>query len=156
MKLSRHLSLACLVIAPLALNASVKDISSEQEYEQIVSQGNPTLVEFAANWCGVCNRVKGAFEEISNDNEFANVNFVRVDIDQAQELRKKNGIVGVPSFLFIQNNSQLKESVGVKNLKSFNEDLRNDLRSTFDLAECSTCGTDENDSDDENESDDEA
>jgi len=127
----RLVPLACLIAAPVALHGSVIDISDEGEYESIIKKDMPTLVEFAASWCGVCNRIKPAFEEVAGDNEFNNVTFVRVDIEQAPAIRKKNGIVGVPSFIFAQGNTQRKESVGVKNIKSFKEDLRNDLRTVF-------------------------
>jgi len=135
MKKLRLLPLACLVIVPAMLQGRVLDVSSEQEYEAILSQRQPTLVKFAANWCGVCNRVKAAFEELSDDSELQGVKFVQVDIDKAPELRKKNGIVGVPSFIFIQGNAHLKESVGVKSLKTFKDDLRNDIRTVFNLSD---------------------
>jgi len=134
MKNTLILPLTGLVIVSTIIHGRILDVSSEKEYEAIINQQRPTLVKFAANWCGVCNRVKTAFQELSDDSELQGVNFVQVDIDKAPELRKKNGIVGVPSFIFVQGNAHLKESVGVKNLKSFKDDLRNDIRTVFDLS----------------------
>jgi len=133
MNISRFLPLICLAIAPATMHGRLIDISSEGEYASVLSQNKPTLVEFSASWCSVCNRVKKDFESLAQDSEFSGINFVRVDIDQAKNLREKNGIVGVPSFLFIQGSTHLKESVGVKNLQTFKEDLRNDLRTVFEF-----------------------
>ena len=136
MKLSRILPLICLIVTPIVTQARIIDVSTEAEYEELLSKGQPALVKFAANWCGVCNRVKNVFNEVSRDPKFRDITFVRVDIEKAPELRKKNGIVGVPSFLFMYGNEQRKESVGIRNMQTFKEDLCKDLRSTFELAEC--------------------
>jgi len=123
------LSFACL--APLALQARVIEVNEEADYEEVLNGSQPVAVEFAATWCGVCNKVKATFEEVSEEPEFQNVAFVRVDIDNARELSKKNGIVGVPSFLYIKNGQQKHERVGVKGVNTFKEDFRNELRSVF-------------------------
>ena len=125
------LTLACL--APLAV-ARVIDITDEAEYEKtVLGSKQSAIVEFAATWCGVCNRVKPSFEEVSDEPAFKNVAFVRVDIDNAPELRRKNGIVGVPSFLYVQGGQNKHERVGVQSVKTFKDDFRKELCDVFEL-----------------------
>ena len=115
--------------------ARVTEVNSDQEYEEAIKAETPMLIEFAADWCGVCNNIKEQFDRVSEEAEFKNVRFVRVNIDKAREASKKNAIVGVPSFLYLEGGQKKNEAVGVRSLNAFGESLKEELRKTFNTAQ---------------------
>lgn len=124
-----------LIIIACPLLAQVINIDNTQQYLQIIQQNNPTLVKFAADWCGVCQGVKLPFQEVAHEQEFNTVTFAQINIDTMKELTKKYDIAGVPTFIYLHNGNNLNQEVGVQNMTTFKEDLRNNLRKTFNLAQ---------------------
>jgi len=125
----------CLLISCLTIQARVIEINNEQEYNNILQSERPTIIKFSADaWCGACKLAQKPFEELSNDDDFKHVMFAHVDIDKMQELSREQGIIGVPTFHYIQHGSKKEEEVGIKNAHSFKEDLRENLARTFNTA----------------------
>lgn len=112
-----------------SITAKVIQIGQEKQYLKLVEQTKPTVVQFASNWCGVCQEVKKPFEQVAHEPEFNHITFARVDIDTlSPETSQKNNIVGIPTFVFLNNGQKKDTSVGVKSLGEFKDELRGNLR----------------------------
>jgi thiol-disulfide isomerase/thioredoxin len=125
----------CLLISPISTFADLVDIVSIEHYQQVINQKQPTIVKFAADWCGVCQGVKEPFKNIAQEKEFNTINFAQVDVDKMKDLSKQHSIAGVPTFVYMQNGKQINQEVGVQNMVTFDDDLRNNVRTTFKLAQ---------------------
>lgn len=129
-----------LLLPPLFLSiycsaARVVEVINQSQFNDVVKNTGPTIVEFSASWCGVCQAVKKPFEEVSVDPEFKNVTFARVDVDQHPNLSKDNNIMGVPTFVYLENGNKINQEIGVINTDNFDQNLRLNLRSNFKLAQ---------------------
>ncbi len=130
------LVLPTLFFAVSSVHSHVINIKNDQDFKQPVLKDSPAaLVQFSASWCNVCNGVKQPLEEIALEKEFANVTFARVDIDDLRDLSKKHNIMGVPTFVYVENGSTKNQIVGISDMKSFKDDLRKNLRQTFKIAQ---------------------
>ncbi|WP_312681403.1 thioredoxin family protein [Lactococcus taiwanensis] len=59
---------------------------------------------FTAGWCGDCNFIKPKMPEIEAENlEFE---FVEVDRDQFMDVAIEWGIMGIPSFVVLENGKE--------------------------------------------------
>ncbi|PCR99759.1 Thiol-disulfide isomerase and thioredoxin [Lactococcus fujiensis JCM 16395] len=59
---------------------------------------------FTAGWCGDCNFIKPKMPEIEKENpEFT---FVEVDRDEYMDLAIEWGIMGIPSFVVIEDGKE--------------------------------------------------
>lgn len=118
----------------------VEVINQTQFTDEVLKNNGPTVVEFSASWCSVCQTVKQPFEQIAIDPEFNRVTFARVDIDQHPVLSKKNNIVGVPTFLYLENGKMVNQEVGVESMNNFDNSLRTNIRTHFKLAQSDMSG----------------
>lgn len=116
-------------------NAKMIQVSDEDTYNQALKSNQQLVLEFSAEWCSVCNNIKKPFEDIANEKEFGNVAFVQVDVDKFNDLSKKHGVVGVPTFVYLEKGDKKIEEIGVQNLPAFKDHLRDNVRKTFKLAQ---------------------
>ncbi|GMV36626.1 MAG: hypothetical protein AMXMBFR61_11340 [Fimbriimonadales bacterium] len=94
------------------------------------SQNKPVLVDFAAEWCGPCQRMlKGTYKDPSVVKKSASFVMVLIDIDQQQDLARKHKVEAVPTLLFLHpDGTQISRAVGYKDAKQLTEMMDSALR----------------------------
>ncbi len=130
-----HCMLLSLITSSSIL-ANVITITDENQYNQAVLKSDtPVVVEFAADWCGVCKGIEKSLQEVAQEPEFAHVTFAQVNIDQLEGVSRQNGIVGVPTFMYIEKGQKVNEEVGIQNMTAFKDHLRTNIRTSFKVAQ---------------------
>ena len=74
----------------------MQEITEEDFEAEVLRSSTPVLVEFGAEWCTPCNRLKPVLEELSQEYE-GKMRFVEVNVDDSPELSRSYGIKSVPS-----------------------------------------------------------
>ena len=69
-----------------------------------------TIVDFTATWCGPCKEIGPVFEEHSKDH--TNVQFLKIDVDEQDEIAADQGVEAMPSFFVYQGGQKVDELVG--------------------------------------------
>ena len=85
-----------------------------------------SLVDFSATWCGPCRMLKPILEKL--DNEYENVNFYSIDVDNEPDLCAKLNINSVPFVIFMKDNEVVSSFTGFipeKMIKNFIEKCMN-------------------------------
>ena len=67
-------------------------------------------MEFYAEWCGPCKRIKPQIEQLSRNHQ--DVVFLAVDVEQHSGLAEKYNVQAMPTFIFIFRNNQVAAVVG--------------------------------------------
>ncbi|KAG0380144.1 Thioredoxin-like protein 1 [Mortierella sp. AD032] len=91
----------------------VKGITSQADYQSILSAAGPTklvVVDFTAAWCGPCQTIKPIFEKFSNT--YRHVIFVKVDVDEFQEVAAVAGVTAMPTFQLFKASKKVAEMKG--------------------------------------------
>ncbi|WCJ31015.1 Thioredoxin-like protein HCF164 chloroplastic [Euphorbia peplus] len=101
--LSLLAALGLFLSSRLDFGVSLKDLSAAAlPYEEALSNGKPTVVEFYADWCEVCRELAPDVYKV--EQQFKDrVNFVMLNVDNTkweQEL-DEFGVEGIPHFAFL-------------------------------------------------------
>ncbi|XP_017202126.1 thioredoxin domain-containing protein 8 isoform X2 [Oryctolagus cuniculus] len=68
------------------------------------------VVEFSAKWCGPCKRMSPLFHALSQ--QYQNVMFANVDIDDSPELAKTCHVKAIPTFQMFKKSQKIFEFCG--------------------------------------------
>ena len=84
---------------------------TENNFDSIISEKDKlTVLDFWATWCGPCRMLAPVFEAVSN--EYPDVNFGKINVDEEEGLARRFGIEVIPTLIFIKNGETVKKSVG--------------------------------------------
>ena len=95
-------------------SSTTRSIVSSAEFKAVLSEAASksatVIVDFTASWCGPCQRTAPAYAALAE--EFKHVIFLKVDVDEAQELAQEQGISAMPTFLAFVNKEQVATVCG--------------------------------------------
>jgi len=93
----------------------------DQFKNDVLSFEGTVLVDFYATWCGPCKMMSPIIEEIAS--EHGDVKFVKVDVDENQDLAIEYNVISIPTMFIIKNGEITKSFVGVVSKSDITEEL---------------------------------
>ncbi len=92
------------------LGGFVQKIASSNFDSEVLKSDKKVLIDFYATWCGPCQVLSPIIEEVAS--ETSDIKFVKIDIDENEELAEEYGVVYIPTLVVIENGKETKRSVG--------------------------------------------
>ena len=83
------------------------------DFNQIINENKPTLVDFFATWCGPC-RMQSPILETVKSQMGDKVNILKVDIDQNQALAAEYNVMSVPTLIIFKNGVNVWRTSGLQ------------------------------------------
>lgn len=71
---------------------------------------NLVMIDFHATWCGPCKVIAPKIDEFSK--EFNNIVFLKVDVDECEDIATEYDISAMPTFVFIKNKQKIESFSG--------------------------------------------
>ncbi|VDI73982.1 thioredoxin 1 [Mytilus galloprovincialis] len=95
----------------------VKVIQSKAEFDGVVKGSGDTLivVDFFATWCGPCVQIAPVYQKLSD--EYSDCIFLKVDVDEVEDVAAASGISAMPTFQCYKNGNKVDEIVGASEEK---------------------------------------
>ena len=95
----------------------VHKVASKEEFDDQMAQagGKLVVVDFFATWCGPCVRIAPKLEAM--DAEMVDVVFLKVDVDECEELSTEHQISSMPTFIYFKNGEQVARFSGASEAK---------------------------------------
>ena len=82
-------------------------------FDKIINENKPTLVDFFATWCGPC-RMQGPILEEVKARVGDKANVIKIDIDKNQEVAMRYRVQSVPTLIVFKCGEALWRAVGVQ------------------------------------------
>jgi len=84
---------------------------------QLESAGSKlVVVDFFATWCGPCKMISPVLERLSDELK-EQVVFLKVDVDENEDIAADNKVTVMPTFIFFKNRSRVTEFSGANEAK---------------------------------------
>lgn len=84
---------------------------TNENYEVIVADSKPTVIDFWAEWCGPCRTIAPIVEELAE--EYADrVNIGKCDVDSADDVVATYRVRNIPTLVFIKDGNVVGKHVG--------------------------------------------
>lgn len=86
-------------------------IATKENFSEVTA-GPITIVDFWAPWCGPCKMVDPILEQL--EPQFADkINFVKMNVDDNQELAEQFKVMSIPSLVVFKNGVAKEKITGV-------------------------------------------
>jgi thioredoxin len=80
----------------------MQNIKNQSEFDQLVNQSNPILLDFYADWCGPCQTLLPTVEKLSKEYK-ETVEIRKVNVDENQALAAQFQVRSIPALFFIKD-----------------------------------------------------
>ena len=110
-----------------AMNQSTLNVShiTGKDFDaDVIHSTKPVVMDFYATWCGPCKILSPRLDKLAGS--FTNgIRFVKVNIDESQDLARQFDIREIPTLFFFKNGQVVRRITGLVS----SEELKADLES---------------------------
>jgi thioredoxin 1 len=96
----------------------MKEVNGQEQWQnEVINSDKPVFVDFWAEWCGPCRMVSPTVEELSKEYK-DKVNFVKVNVDQNNELASKYNVFSIPTLAIFRDGKVIAQTAGAASKES--------------------------------------
>ncbi len=98
---------------------ALEHVSNAKEWQsKVLDSPMPVFVDFWAEWCGPCRMVGPVVEELAGEYD-GKVNFVKVNVDEANDVASKYSVFSIPTLMLFNKGELVAQNVGASSKDSY-------------------------------------
>ena len=82
----------------------------DRNFDRVIADGRPTIVDFWAGWCGPCRMIAPLLEQIAEER--SDVRVAKLNVDDNASTSSRFGVQGIPALLFFKDGIERGRVVG--------------------------------------------
>ncbi len=83
----------------------VIELETQEQFEHAVHEDRLTVVDAFATWCGPCAKMLPVVDRLANEHPEAQ--FLKLDVDELEELSEELNVTSMPTFVFFQRGHEV-------------------------------------------------
>ncbi len=104
----------------------MKEINSTTDFDQVMSQGRPVLLDFYADWCGPCQALLPVVDELAEKHK-DDFTIAKVNVDKNPELSGLFKVRSIPALFFLKDGEVKEKLIGVQSKASLDQKIHSYL-----------------------------
>ena len=100
----------------------MKTIENIEDFNKLMAQNKPVLLDFYADWCGPCQSLLPTVDKLSKEFE-GKVEIQKVNVDKNRELAAKFGVRSIPALFFLKDSEIVDKANGIQPESALREKL---------------------------------
>lgn len=101
---------------------TVEKVSGADFERDVEGAEGSVVVDFYADWCGPCRHVAPELEELAFKWD-GTIRFVKVNIDESQQVAKKYGVLSIPTIILFVNGEVTARTLGARPADAIEREL---------------------------------
>ncbi|CAJ2512209.1 Uu.00g052240.m01.CDS01 [Anthostomella pinea] len=82
---------------------TVHNFETADAFKQAVKDNKIVMLDCFATWCGPCKAIAPILAKHSNEDEFKDILFAKIDVDDLPELAQELEITAMPTFMIFKD-----------------------------------------------------
>lgn len=100
---------------------TLKEISSQEEFEQMIQSGQPLLVDVYISACGACQVMKPRIKKAAK--KYPQVVVATINAEKLDSIRTEYAIKGFPTLLFFKDGKKVQQIMGTLEMNSLEKEI---------------------------------
>jgi len=101
----------------------MKSINSNKQFNDLVRQEKPVLLDFYADWCGPCKMLMPTVEKLAKEFN-GTVEIQKINIDKNPEIASKFNVRSIPTLFFIKDQKIVERINGMTSETTLRKKLK--------------------------------
>ena len=96
---------------------------TEDNFEELISNDNPTLIDFWAPWCGPCRALGPTIDKLASDFD-GQAQIGKLNIDEHPQLAARFGVSSIPTVMVFKGGDRTDQFVGLRQYDDYADALK--------------------------------